>query len=308
MVVHMANRWLGSLRRRAPEMVIAVTGHLPREAVMMLSTDVTAVTEKSRALPYRATLVNRLPCVAMGQPDVDVVLIVAATAISVLGAIVSGVLGFRLTQRSRLEDAEQLAVRFREPLLQAAFNLQSRLYNIERQAFLERFLLEPTSTLEEQEYAVRNTTFLVGQYLGWVEAIRRESQYMDPRSRARNRAIVHHMERVRDTLSDSTTWKDRTFRLFRGEQRAMGEVMLVRSLDAQPGLPRWECRGYASFVADEDAQLRRWFRPLENDVTLLAKEPARTERLVAVQNALLDLVDALDPDGDRVPLSQRQRL
>ena len=39
-----------------------------------------------------------------------------------------------------MDQAEDLAVRFREPLLQAIFNLETRIYNIVELGFLQRFL------------------------------------------------------------------------------------------------------------------------------------------------------------------------
>src|SRR5262245_14150701 len=133
----------------------------------------------------------------------EVLTTIAPAAISVTGAVVSAYYGHRLGRAARLEEADRLAVRFREPLLQSAFNLQSRLYNIARMDFLGLFLTNGAATDHEREYAVHNTAYLFGQYLGWVEVIRRESQYMDPRSRARNREIVAALERIRWTFADS---------------------------------------------------------------------------------------------------------
>ena len=71
----------------------------------------------------------------------DVYALVATTTISVSGAVVSAFYANRLKRAAQIEQADSLAVRFREPVLQAAFNLQSRIYNIVRQGFLEDFLV-----------------------------------------------------------------------------------------------------------------------------------------------------------------------
>lgn len=240
----------------------------------------------------------------------DVYALVVTSVISVAGAVVSAFYANRLRRGAQVEEADRLAVRFREPILQAAFNLQSRIYNIVRQQFLDDFLAADRATEEEREYAVRNTAYLVGQYLGWVEIIRRESQYVDPRSRERNREIVRRLEEVRDLFAESRTLKDPTMRIFRGEQRAIGEVMMAPTDPSVPGLPRWECKGYARFIEEHDVEgLQRWFRRIENDVIVLGKDPgAHSERLVKIQHGLLDLIDVLDPDADRVPMHHRERL
>src|SRR5262245_32240406 len=125
--------------------------------------------------------------------------ITAPAVISVVGALVSVFYAHRLGRSTRMEEADRLALRFTEPLIQAAFNLQSRLYNIARLNFLGLFLNRDAATREEREYAVQNTVYLIGQYFGWVEVIRRESLYMDPRSRAHNREIVEKLEQIRET-------------------------------------------------------------------------------------------------------------
>ena len=240
----------------------------------------------------------------------DVYALVATTAVSVGGAVVSAFYASRLRRGAQVEEADRLAVRFREPVLYAAFNLQSRIYNIVHQGFLDDFLAADHATEDEREYAVRNTAYLVGQYLGWVEIIRRESQYMDPRSRSRNREIVQSLEAVRDLFAESRTMPDPTLRIFRGEQRAIGEVMLVPTESTQQGVPRWECKGYARFVEEHEVEkVQRWFRRIENDVVVLGKEPGRHhERLVKIQHGLVDLIGVLDPEADRVPRQHRERL
>jgi hypothetical protein len=234
---------------------------------------------------------------------------VLTSLISVGGALVSVVYSRRSTRADRLEAVEELAVRFREPLLQAVFNLETRIYNILKLGFFARFL-SSESTEEEREYAVLNTLYVVAQYFCWIEILRRESQFIDPRDDDRNRDVVRTFEAVRDAFTDSITIDDPCFRIFRGEQRALGEVMLVRALDPHPGAPRWECLGYAAFVrALEDPQTARWFRRLRADIEIVAEDlRGHDARLRLVQHRLMDILDIIDPDARRVPMDLRKRV
>lgn len=229
--------------------------------------------------------------------------------ISVCGALVSVVFSRRATRSERLDAAEQLAVRFREPLLQAAFNLETRIYNIVQLGFFRRFL-DPGSEPQDREYAVLNTLYVVAQYFCWIEILRRESQFVDPRNDQRNAAVVSGLEAVRDAFSDSLTIEERCFRLFRGEQRALGEVMLVPAVAPPAGAPRFECLGYAPFVrALDDPQTGRWFERLRADIALLEVDLAGHDaRLRRIQRCLMDIIDVLDRDARRVPAPLRQRL
>ncbi len=234
---------------------------------------------------------------------------VLAALISAVGAVVSVWYGHRATRGERMDAAEDLATRFREPLLQAAFNLQTRIYNIIELDFFGRFLGE-SNTKEDREYAELNTMYLFAQYFCWLEVLRRHAQFLDPRNDQTNRAVVGVLEAVRDAFADSISIAEPTFRLFRGEQRALGEVMLVRVADPQPGAPRWECRGYAAFVeALEREQVTRWFRRLEEDIAVTARDrQGHDARLRVIQRRLMDILDVLDPDSRRVPSHLRKRV
>lgn len=230
---------------------------------------------------------------------------VVTALVSTVGAFVSVWYARRAATSERREEADELASRFREPLLQAVFNLETRIYNIVELDFFGRFLAAGSAP-EEREYAELNTAYVFGQYFCWIEIIRRESQFTDPRHVERNRALAESLEAVRDTFADSVRIGERAFRLFRGEQRAMGELMLV-AVEADGGAPRWECLGYAAFVRRlEEPAFARWFSATRSDV--LAGGDAGVPRLRLVQNRLVDILDLLDPEVLRVPGRFRKRL
>jgi hypothetical protein len=234
---------------------------------------------------------------------------VITALISLAGAWVSVVYSRRAVAKDRREAAEQVATRFTEPLLQAVFNLQTRIYNIVELGFFQRFH-HSESPPEDREYAVLNTLYVVAQYFCWIEILRRDSQFVDPRNDERNTPVVRRLEAVRDTFSDSLSIEERCFRLFRGEQRALGEVMLVPVANPAPGVPRWECLGYAPFVRVlDDPQVGRWFTRLRADIDLLIVDTrAHDTRLRQIHSRLMDVIDIVDPRARRVPAALRKRL
>ena len=239
----------------------------------------------------------------------DWIIPIVTSLISVVGAIVSVLYGRRAASQDRLHAAEQIATRFREPLLNAIFNLETRIYNIIELNFFDEFLgadAEPA----DREYAELNTLYVFAQYFCWIDILRRESQFIDPRNDQRTAEIVHRIEAVRDTFTDSRRIAERSFRLFRGEQRALGEVMLVAVPDAPTGAPRWECMGYASFVAALDTPaLERWFGRLRADIAVLSADVrGHDTRLRLIQRSLIELIDVIDPNSRRVPIHLRKRV
>jgi hypothetical protein len=175
------------------------------------------------------------------------VALISATA-ALLVALLSVVLSARATQETaRLQDKlerrrqqatkeellEQVMSRYREPLLRAAFDLQSRIYYIVKQDFLARYLHQ--GSLAEQEYAWRNTLFVLAEYLGWVEILRRGVQFLDLGDVERNRRLVGRLEAIGTILSTDRQYPDSAFQLFRGQQRAVGELMM------DPAVPSEGC-------------------------------------------------------------------
>lgn len=118
------------------------------------------------------------------------------------------------------------------------------------------------------------------------------------------------IEAVRGTFADSINIGEGCFRLFREEQRAFGEVVLVSTEVSKPDGPGWECLGYANFVRSvEDEHMARWFRCLREYIGEISANPGnRDGRLRLIQRQLVDIIDILDPDARRVPSHLRKRL
>jgi hypothetical protein len=217
-------------------------------------------------------------------------------------------LSAELEERRRLaskrEQAEELRARYSDPLLTTAFDLQSRLYNIVAQSFLVRYALGDENS---REYAIDNTLYLLAEYLAWVEIIRCEIRFLDLGEELADRRWLNALEDVRDVLARDDL--DPVLRVFRGEQRAIGELASV-PLEDSGGSRRHESLGYARFVARRRAaDFNRWFHKLQADVELLAVEPhAHLERVILLHDKLIDVIDIIDPDCSRFPAKRRTRL
>jgi hypothetical protein len=173
--------------------------------------------------------------------------------------------------------AEEVLTRYREPLAAAAFDLQSRLYNILRLDFLAKF-----GGSERGEQALRTTLFRLAQYFGWTEILRRDIQFLSFPEDDDTRRIAHlQSEIARGFLRHHygpalMIWSD--------EQRALGERMIVDEHG------KVLCMGYATFSDRCDDTFAPWRERLSTE---LAEESARA-RLRDVQHLLCELVETLD--------------
>ena len=238
---------------------------------------------------------------------------VVSAVIAVLGAVFTAVLGQRLQAQAKSRDRIDYMSRYRDALLWAAFDLQSRIFNIlrgyqhdlqGRRGFTSSFLLAGTE--EQALYVKRSTAFLFAEYLGWAEIFRRDLQFLDLGSNRANQQIMFTLNRVSRTLGYANTMDQECFRVFRTDQRAIGEVMI--DPDSEPGERR--CIGYAAFCAQLAAEgaFSAWTRELLDHVEIAAREPdAARDRLVRIQHQLIDLIDLLDPEGHRFPSAERSR-
>lgn len=212
------------------------------------------------------------------------------------------------SRASKEERVEEVMSRYREPLLRAAFDLQSRIFNIIRQEFLVRYGVHGRD--HEQAYARDNTLFLFAEYFGWVEILRRDVQFLDLGDVERNRLLVERLESIADTFAaDRHSIADPGFRVFRGQQRALGELMTSPGDDVDA--PRPQCVGYAQFRARlaDDARFNDWFRPMADDLAaLMSDETPGYERLTKLQHALIDLIAFLDDPPRRFLPDRRTKL
>lgn len=195
--------------------------------------------------------------------------------------------------------AEQTLKAYRDPLMRAAFDLQSRLWNIGGNLFFQVFYEQGDET--EREYAISNTMFVVAEYLGWCEIIRREVHFIDLGDDDQSR-LVSLDEEIRKCFM-SNGYPERSLRLFAGEQRAIGELMMIGA-DKQR-----QCMGYAEFCEKLDSPaFARWFTPLRQNIEAMTTAREPSERLVELQNLLVDLLGILDPHYRRFSQSWRTKL
>ncbi|MFZ4409642.1 MAG: hypothetical protein ACOYOH_20030 [Paracraurococcus sp.] len=206
-------------------------------------------------------------------------------------------------ERIKALEAEQLrqrsAGRYTEPLARATNDLQSRIYNILNRGFLEAYLDHGES--RSSRYALENTVFLFAQYFAWTELARRELQFVDLGENAITKRFLY----TQDTLQ--SVWQTDRFppllRVFAGEQRAIGELLLRR------GTTGLECISYGTFLDDFPPGKAPLIDALREDVTALKAELKLAKaRLVALQHGLIDMLDILDPKAIRVPKDRRTRI
>lgn len=200
----------------------------------------------------------------------------------------------RLLQDARLDDRQfeltQVMRRYQGPLLHAVYDLQSRLYNILVNGFFKIYLVDGSP--EQKHYAEHNTAFLIAQFFGWTEIIRQEVQFIEFAESEK----THRLSDIRDEVYSlwQTDGFDDPLMIWAGEQRGIGELMIERQGE------KLTCKGYANFLRTFGAAQEQLMDRLTKAVLASATDQGNAhDRLRAIQNKLIDMLDVLDPENIR---------
>ncbi|MEX0988173.1 MAG: hypothetical protein WD052_11915 [Bacteroidales bacterium] len=198
------------------------------------------------------------------------------------------------------EDEKEVS-NYKEPLIKAAYDLQSRLYNILMMQLLEAYYENGDS--REREYVVESTLFLIAQYFCWTEIIRNGIQFIDLGEDEKTKKLSDLINKISQTFL--TDQYGNTFRIFAGEQRALGEIMILENDSG-----RNQCIGYNKFRTDFMIfKSHSIFDYLKEDIETTSKNlDSVSKRLILIQNYLIDLIDYLDPKFIRYPKKYRTKI
>ena len=173
------------------------------------------------------------------------------------------------------------------------------MYNILQQNLLHAYF--DNGDERERSYVVENTVFVMAEYFAWTEIIRRDIQYVNLAKDDWTRQLTMRLDRVQSLLRSDDFAPQ--LRVFAGEQRAIGERL------TEDGPHGRECMGYAAFLDSSQALRDPLIDAIRQDVKGLSRNlPAARPRLVAIQQALIDLLEFLDPQYIRSPKKWRQRI
>jgi hypothetical protein len=217
----------------------------------------------------------------------------------VLAAVVSALVALRQSRMAeeitrlryrldREQRAEEVLTRYREPLAAAAYDLQSRLYNILRLGFSAKY-----GTNEHAEEALRTTLFRLAQYFGWTEILRRDIQFLSFPEDDETRRVSELQEAIAQCFRSDEYGP--ALMIWADEQRAIGELMIVEEHGKVLSM------GYAAFRERCDDTFAPWRKRVRAEL----RDDAPQARLRDLQHRLCELVETLD--SRRVRYTQELR-
>lgn len=221
----------------------------------------------------------------------------ASTAANVVnGRAIERIKAENEAARLASEDKKQVSI-YSEALARAAFDLQSRFFNIIRGDF---FIFYMEGSERERNYAIENTIFVIAQFLCWVELTRQGINFIQLGNERDTKSLLRKQDEIY-ALWGTDRWA-KTFRLFAGEQRALGEALII----GEPEFPT--CMGYGRYLEELPRGTNRFVDYIRDEIMELPAglDEAR-DRLTAIQHLLIEIVDLLDPDQLRFPAGRRAK-
>ncbi|NBL01167.1 MAG: lysogenic protein [Erysipelotrichia bacterium] len=221
---------------------------------------------------------------------------IASVAISV------GITMHHQNKLNQIKDAMEDKKRnqyYLEPLIRSAADLQSRIYNILVGGFIERYYHNGNN--RNQLYVINNTVFLMAQFFAWTEAARIDLQFLNLENDLKTRKLSELQSKIYSLMQTDSLGPH--FMFFAGEQRAIGEQMLVK-IDKG-----YNCIGYGEFLKKDAFCNELLFTELKNEVIKMTENMnGYRERLKELQHALIDLLDYLDPHKVKINSSERSKI
>ncbi|KIJ38061.1 hypothetical protein M422DRAFT_69150 [Sphaerobolus stellatus SS14] len=218
---------------------------------------------------------------------VTIAISVISLAGTILTAAATGYFQLYAARDASLQQSRALHLKYRQPLLLASHELQSRLYNFCDQGF-GRFIHG------RRDYVIVHTIYLFAQYFAWLSILRLEIQFLDLDTSNESRRFWDLVEIIRRDFSSDSTNAD--FKLWSGDQQALGDLMIEHD---KSNANQKCCMSYPDFRVkyEDDEKFSRWFKALEDDLERLAHGTTNDTRLRTIQGHFVDLVELLDSVG-----------
>ncbi|MFL6635016.1 MAG: hypothetical protein ACJ8HJ_22145 [Massilia sp.] len=204
---------------------------------------------------------------------------------------------------------EQLYQRYRDPLSLSAYELATRLSEIDDQyptVYLQSSVLASSphrkihNSIDDpyfKKQRLLSSIYRLAAFLGWLELYRQEVTYLRSGNNTDSKALELAVNRIRSDLADGQInkaddwheWRDTL--IFREELRAIGEAMIeIR------GIARTVI-GYGRFLeavgATTESSIKRWF-PVVSNFLLDLETERRDFRRVRIRRLFIHLVDLMN--------------
>jgi hypothetical protein len=234
---------------------------------------------------------------------------IVTTSGTLLGLFLKEVLLARSFEQWKTKQSlAQVSRKYQEPIALAAIELSTRLTricHIYPADFMDSDLLisipegpalNSAGDPHYRRYTLISTVYRLCAFLGWVELYRQDTTYLDTASGSSERRVDRAIFAIRSDLADGQLNKARDWELwhdallFREEQRAIGESMIVSTGGTRTVM------GYAEFcdlfLGKPETSRAEWLR--KAGAFLFDQKARKDFRKIRMQRLIVHLVELVD--------------
>lgn len=225
----------------------------------------------------------------------------------------------KVKRKTTLEDTFR---KYSKPILLSASDLQDRLWHLtQRQAKSQYPILlneeldeakSPTWVMSKRHYLI-GTIYLIARYFAWIEILKTKIQFIESDNDEYTREFSQKIKAIERILSETNLQKNSTERitsdmqLFQLQQTYIGETLIVN----QDG--EMTCLRFIDFYDkfDDSYNSAEGFIEIKHLLTRSVSKKKSDFSLVRcclLANALVDLIDFLDPKAIYISTSERERV
>jgi hypothetical protein len=235
-----------------------------------------------------------------------------------------GVIGKSLVDSffKRRETNYEISKRYSRPILLAASELQARLWEItQRQApsskplFLQENDSEPYSSTYSmtRKHFLVSTVYLFSKYFAYIEILKKKAQFLELRKINNSRSFSALIKAVERTLAETELRKKSEIQirsdrqLFKLQQAYIGEKLIIENNGEML------CMSFAEFYDKFDSVFLT-LQDFEDLIEILTRAVSKEQedfclaRCCLLGNALVDLVNFLDPSNQYVSKMDREKV
>ncbi len=227
-----------------------------------------------------------------------------------LSSIVGGIVGastkllFEVLVPEKIQEKREIIRikrKYSTPVLLAAAELRGRLGNIIK--YIDTIEVEGWLAEDNpRDYYLPSTYYVVGQFFGWLQILRKTIVYLDLSSTKETRKFEYYLDAIEKGFSSpSLLQKSLTGHpentsdqwIYSFWLQAIGEVMIVQIND-KPSIMDY-ATFYKSLIQDDNEDFQRWVKSLGELFRDLTVRDLRFKRVVAIHCILNAFIDYLDP-------------
>lgn len=199
----------------------------------------------------------------------------------------------RLTwRREQHVRQRQLLATYRDPSVRAINELQGRLWVILSTRAANYHYVKKQGNAQ---YYIDSTAFLIAQYFAWSELMRRQFAALD----------YSELSRLLEQVTEAFSHGGPGFQLYRLEHREIGE-RLMGTMKNGSDIALFRYSDFRDMITDPEPS-KSLLVLHKRAKYLLDNIDAELERATRIQNALVDLLDFVDPEHRWVKADRRNK-